>query len=103
MYNSLQFTWVGEKDLSKHTNAFWGGDPANTNLANTIAFQPRSRRPAAPLSWRTVCLRRKYLPQAYRANYQEGPMLRRRLGRYMGSSYPARNFGDQEEPATIWQ
>ena len=35
--NSLGFIWAGENDLSKHTDAFWLGDPKNTDFANNFA------------------------------------------------------------------
>ncbi|KAF2104353.1 hypothetical protein NA57DRAFT_70563 [Rhizodiscina lignyota] len=35
--SSLGFVWVGENDLSEHTDAFWLGDPQNTNFAGNIS------------------------------------------------------------------
>ncbi|KAF1989524.1 hypothetical protein K402DRAFT_326660 [Aulographum hederae CBS 113979] len=34
---SLHFIWVGQNDLSKHTDVFWEGDPANADFANEIS------------------------------------------------------------------
>ena len=34
---SLGFIWAGENDLSKHTDAYWLGDPKNTDFANNFA------------------------------------------------------------------
>lgn len=34
---SLQFIWVGQNDLSLHTDAFWEGDPKNADFAKTAA------------------------------------------------------------------
>jgi len=34
--------WVGQNDLSKHTDAFWEGVPANTNFANDFATKTAS-------------------------------------------------------------
>lgn len=34
---SLQFIWTGENDLSKHTDAFWEGDPQNAAFASNIS------------------------------------------------------------------
>lgn len=34
---SLGFVWVGMNDLSAHTDAFWGGDPKNTDFATAYA------------------------------------------------------------------
>ncbi|QIW95228.1 hypothetical protein AMS68_000746 [Peltaster fructicola] len=31
--NSLQFIWIGENDVSMHTDAFWQGDPKNADFA----------------------------------------------------------------------
>jgi phospholipase/lecithinase/hemolysin len=31
--NAMQFIWIGENDLSKHTDAFWLGDPNNAKFA----------------------------------------------------------------------
>ena len=36
--SSLGFMWAGQNDLSKHTDAFWLGDSANTNFANNYAL-----------------------------------------------------------------
>jgi hypothetical protein len=30
---TLQFIWVGQNDVSAHTDAFWEGDPKNTQFA----------------------------------------------------------------------
>lgn len=35
--NTLQFIWIGENDLSKHTDAFWLGDPQNAAFATKIS------------------------------------------------------------------
>jgi phospholipase/lecithinase/hemolysin len=35
--SSLGFIWVGQNDLSMHTDAFWEGDPLNTDFAKTAA------------------------------------------------------------------
>jgi phospholipase/lecithinase/hemolysin len=35
--NSLGFVWVGQNDLSKHTDAFWGGDPQNSQFASNFS------------------------------------------------------------------
>ena len=35
--DSLQFIWTGQNDLSKHTDAFWEGDPQNADFASQIA------------------------------------------------------------------
>jgi cholinesterase len=37
VHNALEFIWVGENDLSKHTNAFWQGDPHNTQFAGIVS------------------------------------------------------------------
>ncbi|KAF2719771.1 hypothetical protein K431DRAFT_286406 [Polychaeton citri CBS 116435] len=37
VHNALQLIWVGENDLSKHTDAFWEGDPQNSDFATQIA------------------------------------------------------------------
>jgi phospholipase/lecithinase/hemolysin len=34
---SLQFIWIGENDLSKHTDAFWLGDPNNSKFATDFS------------------------------------------------------------------
>ncbi|KAF2708818.1 carbohydrate esterase family 16 protein [Pleomassaria siparia CBS 279.74] len=34
---SLAFVWVGQNDLSFHTDAFWEGDPKNNEFASTAA------------------------------------------------------------------
>ena len=34
---SLGFIWIGENDLSEHTNELWQGDPHNTWFANNIS------------------------------------------------------------------
>lgn len=35
--SSLQFIWIGENDLSEHTDAFWGGDWHNGWFAGNIS------------------------------------------------------------------
>ncbi|KAK5105170.1 hypothetical protein LTS08_001444 [Lithohypha guttulata] len=35
--SSLGFIWVGQNDLSKHTDAFWLGDPHNQEFANSLS------------------------------------------------------------------
>ena len=35
--HSLQFMWIGENDLSAHTDAFWQGDPHNSWFAGNIS------------------------------------------------------------------
>lgn len=35
--HAMEFVWVGQNDLSKHTDAFWLGDSANINFANDFA------------------------------------------------------------------
>jgi phospholipase/lecithinase/hemolysin len=37
IYHALQFIWIGENDLSEHTDAFYQGDPANTYFAGNIS------------------------------------------------------------------
>ncbi|KAI9713033.1 MAG: hypothetical protein M1820_001018 [Bogoriella megaspora] len=34
---TMQFIWVGQNDLSNHTDAFWTGDPQNTDFATKIS------------------------------------------------------------------
>lgn len=34
---SLQFIWTGQNDLSKHTDAFWEGDPQNAEYARNMS------------------------------------------------------------------
>jgi phospholipase/lecithinase/hemolysin len=36
--STLQFIWVGQNDLSKHTDAFWLGDPSNAAFADAYTF-----------------------------------------------------------------
>lgn len=35
--NALQFIWIGENDLSEHTDAYWLGDSKNTWFANNVS------------------------------------------------------------------
>lgn len=35
--HAMQFIWIGENDLSEHTDAFWEGDPQNTWFANNVS------------------------------------------------------------------
>lgn len=35
--NSMQFIWIGENDLSMHTDAFWTGDSHNSDFATQYA------------------------------------------------------------------
>lgn len=35
--NAMEFIWVGQNDLSKHTDAFWLGDSANSQFATDFS------------------------------------------------------------------
>lgn len=35
--HALHFMWAGQNDLSKHTDAFWLGDPHNSDFASSFA------------------------------------------------------------------
>ncbi|GAM86342.1 hypothetical protein ANO11243_043560 [Dothideomycetidae sp. 11243] len=35
--NAMQFIWVGQNDLSKHTDAFWLGDPQNAFFVSNVS------------------------------------------------------------------
>lgn len=35
--NTMPFIWIGENDLSKHTDAFWQGDPNNALFASNFS------------------------------------------------------------------
>lgn len=39
--SSLGFIWVGENDLSEHTDAFWQGDPHNSDFASNYSAYTR--------------------------------------------------------------
>ncbi|KAI1270822.1 hypothetical protein F5Y07DRAFT_406829 [Xylaria sp. FL0933] len=37
--SSLQFIWTGQNDLTKHTDAFWEGDPQNAQFVANISHR----------------------------------------------------------------
>ena len=57
--DSLQFIWTGENDLSEHTDAFWEGDPKNTEFAAAIAQK---------ITWHAEYLVKQGAPYVFVAN-----------------------------------
>lgn len=57
--NSLHFIWTGENDLSKHTDAFWEGDPQNAEFVRQIAYR---------ITWNAEYLIEKGAPYVFVAN-----------------------------------
>ena len=57
--NSLQFIWTGQNDLSIHTDAFWEGDPKNSDFATAMAQK---------ITWHAEYLIKKGAPYVLVAN-----------------------------------